>query len=529
MIANESSYPHRYPWSNNNGMESNLIPDPNLNLNRNPNPNPIQQNQNVNPDQNQSAGSYGRTMGYESAENGFEAYTPYPEHTEYRSYEAGNAQAGDKKLHLSPKLVMPYKAVNEVWSIYGKRGSGKSYFWGRMSEELNRIGVPFLVIDVKDAHELIELPGVVHTHMNKVQPVSLVNMLGNGQSVILSLKGSGIDEMRSYVAEMCDALNRCRFGKRFGHPMMLALEECHNFIGQGSGSAGGDGKTRSQCLSSVDKLIREGRADGIGVVLISQSVSNVLASVRRQVEIKIIFMIKDHTDIQNLERMLIGKTKQDVRDVIDRIYHLSIGQFACISTLYIQDPGILIDKTSERRTRHAGRSFIEGDGDMLPTGDSDILGVPFEVDSDGPDMVPSELEPEPEPAEVYSAGPAITADGTKLINYKNALIVGLGVMSVLGIALVVFKKYMEHKSLESERVMDERLREEQRKVLALQNQYPDDEQQQQQGYNNNTNTNTMPADDTPAGLLSQFLDAGVMPPDVKEELGYDPTFTSMPF
>lgn len=459
----------------------------------------------------------------DSVEIGGSDYSVYssPDQVEYRTYEAGASSAGDKKLHLSPKLVMPYKSVNEVWSIYGKRGSGKSYFWGRMSEELNRIGVPFLVVDVKDAHELIDLPGVVHTHMTKIQPVALVNMLGSGQSVILSLKGSGIDDMRVYVSQLCDALNKCRFGKRFGHPMMLALEECHNFIGQGSGSAGGDGKIRSQCLSSVDKLIREGRADGIGAVLISQSVANVLASVRRQAEIKVIFTIKDHTDIRNLEQMLIGKTKQDVRDVIDKIYHFNIGQFACISTLYIQDPGIIIDKTSERVTKHAGRSFIEGDNDMLPSGDSDILGVPFSTD-DSPDPSPIELEPEPpDEGELYAAQDATASDGTKLIKYNNALLVGLGVMSFIGIALVMFKKYMEYKTLENERLMDERVRDEQRKVLALQNKYPDEQQgdyQAQQGA-----STAMPQDDSAAGLLSHFLDSNIMPPDVQAELGYDPS------
>lgn len=433
-------------------------------------------------------------------------------------YRAGRMGI-DKRLHLSPKLNLPFKSVNEVWTIYGKRGSGKSYFLGKLCEELNRLGIPFLIIDVKNAHEYINLQGVRHIHMDKIKPANLVNTLGRGQSVILSMKGMDIDQMRVYVTELCNTLNKARFGKRFKHAVMVAFEECHNFIGQGAGSAGGEGKIRSQCLSAVDKLIREGRQDGVGAILISQSVANVLASIRRQAEMKIVFNIKDHTDIKNLENMLIGKTKKDVLHVIDKIYHFDIGEFACISPLYIRDPGIITDKTAPRITRHAGRSFIEDDSSpMLPGSGGiypDMLPEPIEILPEPGDPVPEEAKDEPELA--YGSDDS-SVPGVKLIKYKSALTIGLVVLSAMGIAFVVLKKYMEKKEFEKELVMEDRYRQEQQKLIAIQDQH---NAQETSSDDHVSPIPAMPGQEEPS-IFDNIFHMDNMPPDVRAELSYHP-------
>ena len=387
------------------------------------------------------------------------ATTPPP-----AEYSSGTSDFGapSKSIDLSPSLRLPYKTVNEVWSIYGKRGSGKSYFLGKVVEELNRHETPFIIIDVKGAHNLMQLPNLHHVGMTDASPTEMINRLGQGDSLVVSCRGYTIDQMREFVTEFCNTINRVGFGPRFGRPVVMALEECHNFVGQGSGSAGGKAEIRSQCLSAVDKLIREGRQDGVGAILISQSVANVLANIRRQAEMKIIFNLKDHTDIKNLRHLLIGKSGDDVGAIIERVYNFGVGEFVCVSPTYIDGSGIIIDKTSPRSTEHAGRSFIE-DGDWGSGTLSDNSSFIFEPEEDRyqPIELDDDVEDEPVKENVFGV------ENKPKIDMKSAIGFSLLGLSIVGIVAVVIKKYLEKKELEKEQEIEERLKSERRKLQAM--------------------------------------------------------------
>jgi hypothetical protein len=308
--------------------------------------------------------------------------------------------------------------------------------------------------------------------MSKTSAGNVVKRAGAGESLIISCKGASVDEMRIYVTELCEILNRINFGPSFGRPVMISLEECHNFVGQGQGTAGGKSEIRSQCTASVDKLIREGRQDGVGAILISQSVANVLANVRRQAEVKILFNIKDHTDIKQLRETLIGKNRDEVNAVIERVYNFGVGEFVCVSPTYINGSGIILDKTSPRSTQHAGRSFLEDGSLGGGSGLQDAFtfepdSSPIEIDTVFP--VEEDLDSK---VEAYSSAMPV---GNR-IDYKSALTYSLLAISVIGIVAVIVKRRIEKRDVEREQEIEEKLKAEKRKIEAMKSQMSGDGQ-----------------------------------------------------
>lgn len=371
---------------------------------------------------------------------------------------------GVKTINLAPSLYLPKKTANEVWFICGKRGSGKSYLLGKLCEELTKLEIPFIIIDVKNAHSLIRMPDLTHVHMTKISPGAIINRLGQRESFIVSCKGMSLDDIREYVTNFSNAINRIGFGPTFGTAVMVAMEECHNFVGQGQGTAGGDDKIRKQCVSAVDRLVREGRQDGVGAIFVSQSVQNVMSNIRRQSEIKILFNIKDSTDISALRKSLIGKDRQEVERIIERVYNFGVGEFICVSPTYIGGPGLISDKTSPRMTEHAGRSFLDDDG-MGAISDSFTLEPEdyesIETDGNTPIGEPDELEDEMT---------AFTAPKKHMIDLKSALGLSLLAVSLLGIVVIILKKRMEQQRTEQDKKLDQQLSSEKRRIEAIKEQ-----------------------------------------------------------
>lgn len=394
-------------------------------------------------------------------------YPPLERYSATTIEDAFTPYSSSERIILSPLLSFKKKAANEVWSVYGKRGSGKSYFLGKLGEELNRIDIPFVILDVIGAHSLMQMPNLSHVHASKVTSSQMVKRLGSGESIIVSMRGLRLDEIREFVSQFCDDIGASNFGPTFKRAVVVCLEECHNFVGQGQGTAGGDSKIRSQCFASVDKLIREGRQPGVGVVLISQSVANVMSSVRRQAEIKIIFNVKDSTDIQQLRKTLIGKSPQDVDAIINKVFYFDVGEFVCVSPTYIKGSGIVLDKTSPRTTEHAGRSFLD-DGPSPDMGNpSPVEGftlhpdVAVNIDDDDDDDVDGDDDKDKDRLESFN-----TPD-KPFIDYKTALSMSLMALVVIGIIAIVIKKRIEKRDVEKEQEIEHRLKTDRLKIDAM--------------------------------------------------------------
>jgi len=383
-----------------------------------------------------------------------------------------NTVDDSRSLILSPHLKLPLKAAQDVWFICGKRGSGKSYFLGKLCEELNRIGVPFIIIDVVGAHSGIQLPGTSQVHINSISTSSLINRAGGGESFVVSCRGLEIDELREKVRELCVGISKSSFARRYNRALMLAIEEAHNFVGQGSGTAGGNAEMRSQCYASIDKLVREGRQDGVGAIFVSQAVANIESNIRRQSEIKVLFKVMDTTDINTLRKSLIGTDKNEIEQIVSDIYKARVGQFVCVAPSYIKDKGMVRnERCFPRTTEHAGTSFL-GDSEGLGTGLSDFLDPdPFSIDNDDSqsDMLDvtdifespgKEDDDDDEPVSYYS-GPS------GKIDIKSALSLSLLAISLIGLLGVIIKRRMDKKNAEREMELEKQFKAERRRERAV--------------------------------------------------------------
>jgi len=383
----------------------------------------------------------------------------YDDEFEVSSMEFTSAAptSGKTLIDISPLVKLDYTAANEVWTVWGKRGSGKSYFLGKLCEEIADLDSPkpivFCILDIVGAHGKMSLPNLRHVKIDDMSPENLINTLGTGTSVIVDMTEHNIDEIRSYTIKFCDVLNRIRFSDHFGRAVLVCFEECHNFIPQKS--AIGDNKLRQQCKGSVDKLIREGRQQGIGIVLISQRPASVLTDARAQAELKFIFALKEHNDLTAVSHNMVGRDKKEVKKILDKVFMFEVGQFVLVTTQYIDGQGIAFDKVSPRKTEHAGNTFLQLDddvesefGDVIPPGktggffdykDNFLPGKVTAYDAD------EEEKDEEEEEEIL---PPSNPDEPKLIDYKTILTIGLMAASVAGILIIFWRRFVEKKKQE---------------------------------------------------------------------------------
>lgn len=260
-----------------------------------------------------------------------------------------------------------------------------SYTAGVFMEELaNMPDVNFVCFDVQGCHKRISLPNNKHVSIDAGHTLSamrLLDMLGNGSSsYIVNLKGIDIDRQRQLIFDFVVAARRINFGRKYGKALMIILEEAHVFAPQRSSF--GDKRLIQECKNALLALIKEGRSDGYGMCLITQSNAMIDKEVMRQTAIKIVHRLADYSDLEALKKNLPGLTRDYVESVKKKVFMFGVGQFLCVAPDYISGAGIIVGKTRVRRTEHGGASFLGGGG--TSTAETGNFGGSWEKDFENP-------------------------------------------------------------------------------------------------------------------------------------------------
>lgn len=224
--------------------------------------------------------------------------------------------------------------ANERWqtqgfrlSVSGSSGSGKSYLTTVLVEELNDIGIPWLIVDPDGEYKsLKELSGVAlaapdgDIHLNFPKTGWIDNCLGRieaGQGVIVDISDLAIDDQRWAYTRLLTGLWNMQRSKRaegLHEAMALIVEEAHLFAPQKR-------QSDAQSLEITTTIARRGRKHGINTVFVSQRPGDLEKDVLGQSNVRIIMRLDLQHDFEAVKTLLPKGTKHE------QLLSLNTGEF----------------------------------------------------------------------------------------------------------------------------------------------------------------------------------------------------------
>lgn len=204
-------------------------------------------------------------------------------------------------------LRLPNEIATETTAVIGRRGSGKSNTLTVCLEGLAENGYQFVLIDHKGEGWGLRRPGpggksgypvIVFGEPEGDLPLDEQNgptiadfVVDSGRSCVLSLAGFDSDESeRRFVTAFCDRLYRRKMAPEHQTPLLVALEEAHLFVPQSVG------RDQTKLVRSIQRLVRQGRSYGIGMMLADQRPASVNKDVLTQLEVLICHQVSSPQD-----------------------------------------------------------------------------------------------------------------------------------------------------------------------------------------------------------------------------------------
>jgi DNA helicase HerA-like ATPase len=170
-------------------------------------------------------------------------------------------------------------------------------------------------------------------------PTKLADLVKEGQGTIINLKGISPDLQELVIARVARKLFQARKLNRIP-PMMLIVEEAHNFCPQQGGA---------MTLGVLKTIASEGRKFGLGLTVVSQRPAKIDKNVLSQCATQIILKVTNPNDLKAITQSIEGLT----HGMEDNIQRLPIGS-AIVTGGSIGTP-IIID-VRVRETKHGGAS-----------------------------------------------------------------------------------------------------------------------------------------------------------------------------
>lgn len=226
--------------------------------------------------------------------------------------------------------------ANERWqtqgfrlAVAGSSGSGKSYLTSILVEELNSIGVPFLIIDPDGEYQsLRQIPGIVLAarreagiHLNWPNTgwiTQCLKALEEGQGVIVDISELETEDQRWAYTRLLQGLwERQRARRRLDQhqAMVLIVEEAHLFAPQ---------KRAGEAATSLELTVtiaRRGRKHGINTVFVSQRPGDLEKDVLGQSNVRIIMRLDLEHDFNAVKTLLPKGIKHET------VLSLGTGEF----------------------------------------------------------------------------------------------------------------------------------------------------------------------------------------------------------
>lgn len=197
-------------------------------------------------------------------------------------------------ITLSDTLSIPYEALTQTFAILAKRGAGKSYTALVLAEEMFPIGQIVVIDPVGVCWGLRssadgQAPGLpILVLGGEHGDVSLESASGeaiaefvveSGQSAVLDLSELSGNQMAQFMTGFAERLYQLKAKNR--SPLHLIIDEADAYAPQKPLPG------EQRMLGAVDKIVRRGRARGLGVTLVTQRPAVISKNVLTQIEVLI--------------------------------------------------------------------------------------------------------------------------------------------------------------------------------------------------------------------------------------------------
>lgn len=228
------------------------------------------------------------------------------------------------RMRLASNLEIPIEAVTRTFAVLGIRGSGKTNTAVVLSEELLKAQQQIIVLDPvdvwwglrssadgKESGFPVTILGGEHADL-PLEPGagSLIADFAVEQSasLVLSVRHLSIKDQRHFATDLAERLYARKGQQEFRQPLHLIIDECDEFIPQRIPPGG------ERMFGAFDRIVRRGRASGIGVTMISQRAQVVNKDVLSQIETLVCHRVLHKLDRKALEAWIEAHDVHGRRD-----------------------------------------------------------------------------------------------------------------------------------------------------------------------------------------------------------------------
>lgn len=251
-------------------------------------------------------------------------------------------------LRISKSLSLPLEFVTSTTAILARKGSGKTYTAKVLMEELVKAGQQFISLDPV---------GVMHGIRSSADgkkegyPVLIIGgdhgdvpleptageaiadfLIETRTQAIIDLGNLSNAQMKRFAADFAE-----RLYQKNREPLHLIVDEADMFIPQKPV----EGEQRM--LGAFDKIVRRGRARGLGLTMITQRPAAINKNALTQVENLILLRLMSPQDRDAVEAWTeVHGTKDDLKEMMASLPSLPVG------TAWLWSPGLYFDKIQIR-------------------------------------------------------------------------------------------------------------------------------------------------------------------------------------
>ncbi|MEO0511814.1 MAG: hypothetical protein AAF108_02840 [Planctomycetota bacterium] len=231
------------------------------------------------------------------------------------------------------------RAVTETYAYLAKRGKGKTYGMLRQAEQMLGHGAQLAIVDTvgvcwglrcKPDGLPSDLPIYIAGGPHQDAPLADSEEAGGqlakamvemGASFVIDVSSFSTAGMRRVVTGFCRAIYEMKVGNQKTTPVHVMIDEADEFAPQ---RATGE---VARCLGAVDRMVRRGRARGIGVTIATQRSAVINKDVLTQTEILIAMGVTAPQDRKAIEDWASGHgDPKTTKEVVSSLAHLAQGE-----------------------------------------------------------------------------------------------------------------------------------------------------------------------------------------------------------
>jgi uncharacterized protein len=239
------------------------------------------------------------------------------------------------KLNISDDLKLPIDAATQTFAFIARKGAGKTYAAGKLTELLLEAGVQVIVLDTVgnwyglrlaangrdkgfDVPVLGGLRGDIPLEATGGALIADI-VVDTGRSMVIDISQFSLGDRKRFVTGFGERLWQKKKGESHPSPIHLVIEESQLIVPQ---HAGGE---EARMLGIFEEIIRLGRNYGIGVSMISQRPQSVNKEVLNQTECLFVGQVNGSQERKALKLWIVHQG-MDVA-LIDELPSLPIGTF----------------------------------------------------------------------------------------------------------------------------------------------------------------------------------------------------------